>query len=234
MWNLQFFIFTSVVMSLGVYAMPWDGDYDLKAQNCNQRLQITISLLLAIIALKFSISGHVPRTHHLTWLDEYMIVGFSMVMLSGIETLVVLRCESGAVGDLVNLIWLLCEVTGWVLYHIALKRRYQQENVIFGEWSKKALYFYQTRSHANADTHCSYRGRIIMDSGVHTGEEGDDSFLVPAGAEPSVMAAMSGQGGLSSRAIRLAKAVNLRKKTKKKEKQSQSGAQVDDAPVNRR
>ena len=74
--------FLSAATTLGVRASDSFQVVDLfEAKNPFQ-------VVLAIIALKFSISGHVPRTHHLTWLDEYMIVGFSMVMLSGIETLV--------------------------------------------------------------------------------------------------------------------------------------------------
>ena len=177
------------------------------------RAQTTVTLLLSIIALKFTTAKHVPRSQHMTWLDQYMVVCFATVMMPGVESLIVYRLHHET-GSTVNTAFFFGSIGLAILYHAVvafkLKWRWQAAH----EWRQSRLYTYKARSHPELTKRASFRGSVFLQAGDRDGTDGAGahSALAAAGAEPSAWTASSGGGDklVSRRVIMRAKQQLLR------------------------
>lgn len=81
MWNVMVPIFLMVMLSFVSFVLQVD--------DFSTRFNIVFTLLLTLVASKFSITGLVPQTNYLTYLDKYMVLSFFyMCVVAGQNTYV--------------------------------------------------------------------------------------------------------------------------------------------------
>jgi hypothetical protein len=74
-------------MSFAVFWMPIE-DYI-------SRCEVAVALLLSIIALKFTVSSHIPRVYYSTAFDLYVSTMSMMVLIPFGESVVAYTCDEG-------------------------------------------------------------------------------------------------------------------------------------------
>lgn len=78
-WNVMVPIFLMVMLSFVSFVLQI-SDFDT-------RFNIVFTLLLTLVASKFNITGLVPQTNYLTYLDKYMVMSFCyMCIVAGENT----------------------------------------------------------------------------------------------------------------------------------------------------
>lgn len=65
----------------------------------SDRLQVTLTLLLTLVALKFSIAEYLPTTSYITYLDKYVMASFVFVTLVALQNVVVFWLLDEIVND---------------------------------------------------------------------------------------------------------------------------------------
>jgi hypothetical protein len=76
-WNVGFTIFLIVMLS----STTWS----INPTIVGERLAVTLTLVLALIAFKFAISTTIPKVPYLTYLDKYFIMAFMMLSIVAAE-----------------------------------------------------------------------------------------------------------------------------------------------------
>ena len=94
LYNVFGFLFALVIMSLGVYAMPYIGD-----EAVSGRTQCCMSLIFAVIGMKFVVADNIPYVFYSTFFDEYVIFSFALTALSGIQSLLMYGFSLGALDE---------------------------------------------------------------------------------------------------------------------------------------
>jgi hypothetical protein len=94
LYNVFGFLFALVIMSLGVYAMPYIGD-----EAVGGRTQCCMSLIFAVIGMKFVVADNIPYVFYSTFFDEYVIFSFALTALSGIQSLLMYGFSLGALDE---------------------------------------------------------------------------------------------------------------------------------------
>lgn len=61
----------------------------LPAEDLPNRLQITLTLLLTLVAFKFVVSQYLPATSYQTWLDLYVTSGFTLLFVLAAQNWIV-------------------------------------------------------------------------------------------------------------------------------------------------
>jgi len=68
LWNMVVIAFALVEMSFVVYSMP--------PTDLADRMGVNLTLVLTIVAFKFTFAGDMPKKAYLTWMDRYLITAF--------------------------------------------------------------------------------------------------------------------------------------------------------------
>ena len=79
-WNIVIPIFLLVSLSF--------VSFILDIEDFNMRFNITLTLLLTLVATKFSISTMLPQTSYLTLLDKYILTSFSYITIVALQNTV--------------------------------------------------------------------------------------------------------------------------------------------------
>lgn len=80
--NIFFFLFSIMGMALLMFLIPYES-----------RLEPSISLVLSVIATKFTCADHIPRLYFSTIFDEYMAVCFGFVVVTVLEMQILFNAE---------------------------------------------------------------------------------------------------------------------------------------------
>jgi hypothetical protein len=80
LWNIVLVIFVLVLASFCVLGVPIDDLAD--------RMSITMTISLTIVAFKFVITGMVPPTPYLTFLDKYVLFSFVLIGIEVVENFI--------------------------------------------------------------------------------------------------------------------------------------------------
>ena len=147
MYNVVIFLFALVIMSVGVYAMPFAG-----SEAIGGRTQVSVSLIFAVIALKFVVVEHIPRVHYRTFFDEYVIMCFFFVTVSGIQSLLMYKFSdvgtaehprqpmfSSSTNNYINLATSSTVAGAFVLYHVLTRRRLVSHRERQRKWCERRL-----------------------------------------------------------------------------------------------
>ncbi|KAG1666172.1 hypothetical protein FOA52_012019 [Chlamydomonas sp. UWO 241] len=100
----------------------------LKPEDLEPRMSVTLTVILTIVALKFTVSQYLPTTSYLTLLDWYVVLAFSLTFaVAGQNALVYYFAEFTTDGIDANMVnaytgWAL--VAFWVLVNIMAVVRY--------------------------------------------------------------------------------------------------------------
>ena len=145
--NIFVFLFALVIMSVGVYAMPFAG-----SEAIGGRTAVCVSLIFAVIALKFVVVEHIPRVHYSTFFDEYVIMCFFFVTVSGIQSLLMYKFSDAGTADIprkpmfseavnkYNNVATSCAVSGlFVLYHVRTRQRLKRHRARMRVWRATRL-----------------------------------------------------------------------------------------------
>eukprot|EP00045_Choanoeca_perplexa_P005327 m.44947 g.44947 ORF g.44947 m.44947 type:complete len:290 (-) comp13061_c0_seq1:939-1808(-) len=89
LWNIVFPVFW-VVSAAGV-SMGIDGDDTTTVLDA--RMQVTLTVLLTLIAVKFVVASDLPNASYVTWLDAYILFGFFLIALVIIQNVIASRFE---------------------------------------------------------------------------------------------------------------------------------------------
>eukprot|EP00039_Didymoeca_costata_P017135 m.314769 g.314769 ORF g.314769 m.314769 type:complete len:675 (+) comp16496_c1_seq2:1590-3614(+) len=76
-WNVQLLSFLLVILSV--------TSWSISPNIVGERLAVTLTLVLSVIAFKFAIAGMLPKVPYLTKLDEYLILTFAMITIVAFE-----------------------------------------------------------------------------------------------------------------------------------------------------
>ena len=147
MYNIFVFLFALVIMSVGVYAMPFAG-----SEAIGGRTSVCVSLIFAVIALKFVVVEHIPRVHYSTFFDEYVIMCFFFVTVSGIQSLLMYKFSDLGTADIprepmfseevnkYNNVATSCAVSLlFVLYHVRSRQRLKRHRARLRVWRATQL-----------------------------------------------------------------------------------------------
>eukprot|EP00939_MAST-03C_sp_MAST-3C-sp1_P004066 g4066.t1 len=73
--------------------------FSLKIDQMGERLAANFTLLLTMVAYKNELSAQIPRLDYITFLDQYIYLGFSMVLLLVFESVIVQKAFDAKVSD---------------------------------------------------------------------------------------------------------------------------------------
>jgi hypothetical protein len=145
--NVFVFLFALVLMSVGVYAMPFAG-----SEAVGGRTAVCVSLIFAVIALKFVVAEHIPRVHYSTFFDEYVIMCFVFVTASGVQSLIMYKLSDAGTADRprqpmfseavnkFNNVATSCAASGlFILYHMWTRQRLKRHRARMRVWRATRL-----------------------------------------------------------------------------------------------
>jgi len=112
LWNIVLVIFVLILSSFCVVGVPID---DLSA-----RMSITMTITLALVAFKFVISGMVPPTPYLTFLDKYVLFSFVVIGTVVVENFILSYNNANDNSGKFESIFYSILVTLWLISHIYL------------------------------------------------------------------------------------------------------------------
>jgi hypothetical protein len=119
LWNVVLVTWALVTMSAVVYAID--------PADVADRMAVNVTLVLTVIAFKFTFASEVPKKAYLTWMDKYLVAAFILLVLQSGQITMASRLSSKSS----SFFW--CEdmfavvVYGtWTLYHAFL--------AIFSRW----------------------------------------------------------------------------------------------------
>lgn len=81
LWNIVLVLFVLILAAFSVVGIPFD--------ELANRMGITMTLLLTIVAFKFVIATYVPPTPYLTLLDKYILAAFILIGLVVFENFLI-------------------------------------------------------------------------------------------------------------------------------------------------
>mmetsp|Transcript_18427 Transcript_18427/g.61699 ORF Transcript_18427/g.61699 Transcript_18427/m.61699 type:complete len:432 (-) Transcript_18427:191-1486(-) len=111
LWNVVMVIFLLVLLSATAHRVPMDRFAD--------RMAVNLSLVLTLVAYKFTVVGALPRKHYLTWIDRYLVASFVILALQGLEMYVASMLDP--FGDAFYYLEVAFQVglyVPWILYHV--------------------------------------------------------------------------------------------------------------------
>lgn len=79
-WNVLLVVVMLMVLSWVTYSIPMTGVSDV-----DTRMNLSITLFLAMVAFLFVTRERLPKISYLTVLDEVLIVAFLLVWAAGVE-----------------------------------------------------------------------------------------------------------------------------------------------------
>eukprot|EP00049_Salpingoeca_infusionum_P002759 m.59464 g.59464 ORF g.59464 m.59464 type:complete len:392 (+) comp11772_c0_seq2:77-1252(+) len=85
----------------------------------DQRMSVTLTLLLTLVAVKFVAAADIPNVSYVTWLDFYILVAFSVLILVGIQNVIAARVSTEA-RKWVDYAGLIFMGLVWIIGHIIL------------------------------------------------------------------------------------------------------------------
>mmetsp|Transcript_14277 Transcript_14277/g.38485 ORF Transcript_14277/g.38485 Transcript_14277/m.38485 type:complete len:275 (+) Transcript_14277:3-827(+) len=77
LWNVILVVWATVGMSYTIYSID--------PADVADRMAITTTLLLTLVAFKFTFVADMPKKAYLTWMDKYLVVAFIIVVLQAAE-----------------------------------------------------------------------------------------------------------------------------------------------------
>mmetsp|Transcript_7568 Transcript_7568/g.14266 ORF Transcript_7568/g.14266 Transcript_7568/m.14266 type:complete len:650 (+) Transcript_7568:457-2406(+) len=80
-WNIMFIFFLLEVLVFTAYGVQRD--------NIGDRMAINLTLVLTAVAFKYVVKEEIPNVPYLTILDKYILIGFFMMCVQGMENLYV-------------------------------------------------------------------------------------------------------------------------------------------------
>jgi hypothetical protein len=83
--NLALLLFFNVLLSFTAYAVP--------AEDFSDRMEITLTLFLSAMAFKFTANQKLPPVNYLTFMDKYILLGFSLMAVQCIGFWIISRAE---------------------------------------------------------------------------------------------------------------------------------------------
>jgi len=111
LWNVVLVTWALVSISAVVYAMP--------VADTSDRMSLNVTLVLTVIAFKFTFGSDIPKKAYLTWMDKYLIVAFLILALQSAEICLASQLAEGS-RALAALEMGFCAVVYglWTLYHL--------------------------------------------------------------------------------------------------------------------
>ena len=120
------FYFINFVAPLFLLAAVNFVTFFLEPTQLNDKMNLTLTILLTTVAFRFSMVSYIPVTSYMTKLDMYMVVSFCMSFIITVQSLVVYMLETSestmdlGLSNTFN-IWCGTSLTSiWVLFHIAM------------------------------------------------------------------------------------------------------------------
>ncbi|KAK3264853.1 hypothetical protein CYMTET_26432 [Cymbomonas tetramitiformis] len=127
-WNFGFIFLIIECLLFVAFGSP-TGDI-------GTRTSVTLSLLLSAVAFKFVVKEDLPEVPYLTIMDKYMLHGFTMLFLQGMQNLVMqqIRTIGMSQHNAVRLdnICVLLFLCGLVIQHVHVWRLYYEKSKIMG------------------------------------------------------------------------------------------------------
>lgn len=111
LWNIVLVIFVLVLSSFCAIGVPTDDLAD--------RMSITLTLALTIVAFKFVIAGMVPPTPYLTFLDKYFLFSFVVIGTEVVENFILSYATSNSSLHFEYVFYFILFVL-WILLHLIL------------------------------------------------------------------------------------------------------------------
>eukprot|EP00055_Hartaetosiga_balthica_P002197 m.3041 g.3041 ORF g.3041 m.3041 type:complete len:413 (+) comp2009_c0_seq1:192-1430(+) len=113
LWNVVFPAFLITTASaVSMVTNPEDPKELL-----DQRMSITLTLLLTLVAVKFVVANDIPNVSYLTWLDTYILWGFVVITLVVVQN-VIASLVSDSLRGVVDKIGLIAFAVLWIGSHI--------------------------------------------------------------------------------------------------------------------
>jgi len=105
-WNVYLVLFLLVSMAGSTFAFSSD--------NLGDRMNVVITMVLTVVAFKFSISQTIPRINYATYLDRYFLACMTFLSAAVLENALFIRIQWVADNDS----WIGIIFLGlWILYH---------------------------------------------------------------------------------------------------------------------
>ncbi|PNH08027.1 Gamma-aminobutyric acid receptor subunit beta [Tetrabaena socialis] len=111
-WNITMPIFLLVLISFASFFMDHQALAD--------RLNLTVVVLLTLVAFKFVLSQYIPATSYLTFMDMYVVASFTFVFLVALQNLITFIIASDGHAYLFNLWSGSALAVAWLLLHVLL------------------------------------------------------------------------------------------------------------------
>ncbi|KAL6043632.1 hypothetical protein QOT17_023780 [Balamuthia mandrillaris] len=127
------------------------------------RMSITLTLILTVVAFKYSVSDNLPKINYMTLLDKYVLVSFLFLYAMGLENFLISTSSSEKevveAWDHRLMVWWLCL---WVVFHLYCmvvvlfkrRRKLQQHSKVVeakeDEVGKGSASFSTTEENANS------------------------------------------------------------------------------------
>lgn len=112
----SFYIY-NVVLPLCFMLALSVASFALLPEQLSDRLNVTLTLLLTVVAFKFAVSSNLPTTSYLTLLDKYFVLCFFVLMLVVIEHTISYFLEDDRARQLDRFSALTLGVL-WALFHV--------------------------------------------------------------------------------------------------------------------
>ncbi|KXZ51908.1 hypothetical protein GPECTOR_11g36 [Gonium pectorale] len=109
-WNIMLPIFLLVTISF--------ASFFFEASALSDRLNLTLVVLLTLVAFKFVVSQYLPAASYLTYMDMYLVASFSLVFLVALQNLVAYIIEDPGRASAFNR-WSGCALAAaWGVLHV--------------------------------------------------------------------------------------------------------------------
>ncbi len=110
LWNIVLVVFVLVLASFCVVGVPFEDLAD--------RMSITMTLMLTVVAFKFVIAGMVPPTPYLTFMDKYVLSAFVLIGMIVVENFLVSFAENRDTARILDYGFSFVLAVLWLSFHL--------------------------------------------------------------------------------------------------------------------